>query len=79
MGNNPEPPRPGDRHRERFLVRLPEIFRSKLRILRDRTQQPMTALIRMAVKLLLRAHGLWSKKDDQELRRQEQTDTPKKE
>jgi len=70
MGTYPEPQRPGDRHRERFMVRLPEMFRTKLRLLRERTQQPMTALIRTAITLLLRAHGMWSKKDEQELQRQ---------
>lgn len=54
------------------MVRLPEIFRTKLRILRDRTKEPMTGLVRTAIKLLLRAHGLWSKKDEQELKRQDE-------
>ena len=56
------------------MVRLPEIFRTKLRVLRDRTKEPMTNLVRAAIKLLLRTHGLWSKKDEQELQRQEKAE-----
>jgi hypothetical protein len=63
--------RPGDRHRQAFKLRLPEIFRTKLRVLKERTGMPMTKLVQSALITLLRGFGLWTKKDETELERQE--------
>lgn len=61
------PHRSEDRHRFTFMIRLPEIFRSKLVALRERTGKPMTILVQTALKGLLAAAGLWSKQDEKEL------------
>lgn len=61
---------PGDRHVSHFLVRLPEVFRGKLRLLRAKTGKPITQLVQSALKLFLKGFGLWSKKDERELQRQ---------
>jgi hypothetical protein len=61
----------GDRHRSRFMVRVPEIFRTKLQLLREKTGRPMTSLVQWALKMLLRGFGLWTKEDDKELAREQ--------
>ena|SRR5579871_1963888 len=71
MSTNNE--RTGDRHRSRFMVRVPEIFRTKLQLLRERTGKPMSALVQWGLKLILRRFGLWNKSDDVELDRQQET------
>lgn len=53
------------------MVRVPEIFRTKLQLLRKTTGKPMTALVQWALKLLLRGFGLWNKEDDKELEREQ--------
>ncbi len=73
MGTQDE--RSGDRHRAAFKLRLPEIFRRKLQALKERTGTPMTKLVQSALKTLLRGFGLWKKKDEQELERQEKDST----
>jgi hypothetical protein len=65
--------RPGDRHRHAFKLRLPEIFRTKLQVLKEKTGTPMTKLVQSALKMLLRGFGLWKKKDEKELERQEKS------
>jgi hypothetical protein len=60
----------GDRHRSGFRLRLPEIFRAKLQLLKEKTGKPMTVLVQSALKLLLRSFGLWKKKDEEELQRE---------
>lgn len=62
--------RQGDRHRSDFRLRLPEIFRSKLQLLRERTGRPMTVLVQSALKLLFRKFGMWTQPDEDALRRQ---------
>jgi hypothetical protein len=54
----------GDRHASPFMVRLPEIFRRKLQLLKERTGRPMTWLIIDALKRYLARFGLWSKHDE---------------
>jgi hypothetical protein len=66
-------PQRGDRHSSRFMVRLPEIFRNKLRLLSERSGKPITQLVQAALKTLLRGFGLWHKEDERELERQEAT------
>jgi hypothetical protein len=66
-------PTSGDRHTSRFMVRLPEIFRSKLRLLHERTGKPITQLIQSALKMFLKRFGFWSQQDERELKRQLQT------
>lgn len=61
---------PGDRHVSHFLIRLPEVFRGKLRLLRARTGKPITQLVQSALKLFLKGFGLWRKQDERELQRQ---------
>jgi hypothetical protein len=61
----------GDRHRSRFMVRLPELFRTKLNALKEKTGNPMSALVQWGLKLLLRRFGLWKKEDDRELGQQQ--------
>jgi hypothetical protein len=61
---------PGDRHSSRFMLRLPEIFRTKLRLLREKTGKPITQLVQAALKLFLKGVGLWKKADERELERQ---------
>ncbi|MBY0527626.1 MAG: hypothetical protein K2R98_29785 [Gemmataceae bacterium] len=68
----PSSDRPGDRHKHRFLVRLPEIFRDKLRQLRDRTGRPMTQIIWSALRAYLKRFGLWNSHDDKVLEAQTQ-------
>jgi hypothetical protein len=65
--------RPGDRHRHTFKLRLPEIFRTKLQVAKEKTGTPMTKLVQSALKWLLRGLGLWNKKDEKELERQEKS------
>lgn len=60
-----------DRHRHTFMVRLPEIFRSKLRFLAEKTGKPMTSFIKTALKSFLTLAGLWHRQDDVELALQE--------
>jgi predicted DNA-binding protein len=60
-----------DRHRETFMVRLPEIFRTKLNALAQKTGRPMTSFIKAALKSFLSLMGLWHRQDDLELARQE--------
>jgi hypothetical protein len=67
--------RSGDRHRYAFKLRLPEIFRTKLQALKERTGTPMTKLVQSALKTLLRAFGLWKQQDEKELERQEKGET----
>ena len=62
--------RAADRHRSGFRLRLPEIFRAKLQLLKKKTRKPMTVLVQSALKLLLRSFGLWKKKDEEELQRE---------
>jgi len=62
-----------DRHRNTFMVRLPEIFRTKLRALASKTGRPMTSFIKTALKTFLTAVGMWHRQDDAELARQEST------
>lgn len=61
----------GDRHRSTFMVRLPEVFREKLRILKNRFGILMTEAIQVALKDYLAKFGLWKKKDDQRLAKDE--------
>jgi hypothetical protein len=56
--------RAGDRHISPFMLRLPEVFREKLRILRERTGTPMTQLVKAALKRYFALCGLWGKEDD---------------
>jgi predicted transcriptional regulator len=65
--------RSDDRHRHTFMVRLPEIFRTKLRALASKTGRPMTSFIKAALKTFFTAAGMWDRKDDAELARQEST------
>lgn len=53
------------------MVRLPEIFRTKLRGLADKTGKPMTSFIKTALKTFLTAVGRWSAEDDKILAQQE--------
>jgi hypothetical protein len=69
MDTNPD--KSSDRHRSRFMVRVPEIFRTKLQLLKEKTGKPMTALVQWALKLLLRGFGLWKEEDDKELEREQ--------
>lgn len=61
-----------DRHRSGFRLRLPEIFRTKLRLLGRRTGEPMTLLVQAALRGFLQRAGLWTRKDDEQLRREAQ-------
>ena len=61
--NEPNHQRRADRHASPFMVRLPLIFRDKLRILRDRTGTPMTSLVMTALKRYLGSFGLWGPED----------------
>jgi hypothetical protein len=60
-----------DRHRSPFMIRLPEVFRTKLAQYADRSGQTMTALVKLALKQFLARAGLWSKQDDARLAAQE--------
>jgi hypothetical protein len=60
----------GDRHNSHFMVRLPEIFRTKLRLLRDKSGKPITQLIQSALKMFLKRLGFWSQQDELKLRRE---------
>lgn len=62
--NEKHPKRPGDRHASLFMLRLPEVFREKLRLLRERTGTPMTQLVKAALKRYLALFGLWGPEDD---------------
>jgi hypothetical protein len=53
------------------MLRIPEIFRSKLRLLKEKTGTPMTKLVQSALKMLLRGFGLWKKEDEKVLESQE--------
>lgn len=53
-----------DRHRSLFMIRLPEIFRTKLAQLAARSGQSMTALVQTALKRFLARAGMWSKQDE---------------
>jgi predicted transcriptional regulator len=70
MGTNNKG-RSGDRHRHTFMVRLPEIFRTKLRWLAEKTGKPMTALIKAALTSFFTRLGAWNREDAQELAREE--------
>jgi hypothetical protein len=56
----------GDRHSSGFMLRLPEIFRTKLRLLKQKTGKPMTELVGAALKLLLRQSRMWQKEDERD-------------
>lgn len=56
-----------DRHRSRFMFRLPEIFREKLQALKARTGKPMTRLLIEALTSFLKKFGMWSRRDEQRL------------
>jgi hypothetical protein len=62
--NEAQKPNNGDRHASTFMLRLPEVFRHKLQLLRQRTGRPMTALVCEALKRYLARFGLWSKRDE---------------
>jgi hypothetical protein len=53
------------------MIRVPEVFRDKLQLLRERTGKPMTELVQSALKVLLRRFGLWGKKDERALEREQ--------
>jgi hypothetical protein len=63
--------RSGDRHRHTFMLRLPEIFRTKLRWLADKTGKPMTGLVKAALTSFFTRLGVWGKEDDRILAEQE--------
>jgi hypothetical protein len=48
-----------DRHASGFMVRLPEVYREQLRLLRPKTRRTMTEEIKMAIEKHLEAEGLW--------------------
>ncbi|WP_232056391.1 hypothetical protein [Tuwongella immobilis] len=48
-----------DRHLSSFMVRLPEIYRTQLRILATRHQKSMTEEVRLAVEAHLAREQLW--------------------
>lgn len=60
-----EPGDRSDRHASGFMVRLPEVFRTQLNLLRDRHyaehryRPPLTTLVRQALEDFLRTQGLW--------------------
>jgi hypothetical protein len=71
LGMKPNSDATGDRHTSSFMLRLPEIFRTKLLLLKEKTGKPMTALVQWGLKLLLRRFGLWNRQDEKELKRQQ--------
>lgn len=68
--DTPQNPRSHDRHASGFMIRLPEIFRSKLQVLRRKTKKPMTELVIVALKAFLARFGLWKKADERALERE---------
>jgi hypothetical protein len=50
------------------MVRLPELFRNKLRLLKRRFGILMTEAVQVALKEYLAKFGLWSKQDEQALK-----------
>jgi len=71
MSTTPEHRRK-DRHRSPFMIRLPELFRTKLIQCATRSGQTITALVKLALKQFLARAGLWTKQDDIRLAEQEQ-------
>jgi predicted DNA-binding protein len=55
-----------DRHRSRFMVRLPEIYRIQLNKLRRRTGLTIVEVVRAALEDHLDKHGLWPPKGEGE-------------
>jgi hypothetical protein len=43
---------PQDRDTSGFMIRLSELFRPKLQLLKEKLRQPMTALVQLALKTL---------------------------
>jgi predicted transcriptional regulator len=66
-----------DRHRQTFMIRLPEIFRTKLRWLAEKTGKPMTALIKAALISFFAKLRLWRKEDERQLAKEEEGTPPK--
>jgi hypothetical protein len=52
-----------DRHGSGFMIRLPEVYRSQLRILRPKTRRPMTTEIQIALEEYLAKFDLWPPAD----------------
>jgi hypothetical protein len=48
-----------DRHRSGFMLRLPEIYRTQLKKLREKTRRPMTTDIQIALEKYLADNDLW--------------------
>jgi hypothetical protein len=48
-----------DRHRSRFMVRLPEAYHTQLMKLKKRTGKTIAAEVRAALEAYLAEHGLW--------------------
>jgi hypothetical protein len=57
-----------DRHGSGFMIRLPEIYRTQLRKLREQMRRPMTSEIQIALEEHLAKFNLWppSEKADEQ-------------
>jgi hypothetical protein len=51
-----------DRHASSFLIRLPEVYRDQLRLLRQQTRRAMTEEAKIALESHLASHDLWPPK-----------------
>ncbi len=48
-----------DQHASGFLIRLPEIYRTQLRLLREKERRPFTEEVQIALEEHLAKKGLW--------------------